>query len=55
LPAISFALNTLLNKSTNITPFKLKYTCKLKSALKAAINAIDFKPLIKKGVKAFVK
>ena len=53
--AILFALNISLNKFTNITPFKLKYACKLKFALKAAIKAIDFKLLTKKRAKAFVE
>jgi len=55
LLAILFALNISLNKFTNITPFKLKYACKLKFALKAAIKAIDFKLLTKKRAKAFVE
>ena len=52
---ISFALNILLNKFTNITPFKLRYAYKLKFALKAIIKAINLKLLIKRGAKAFIK
>jgi hypothetical protein len=55
LLVILFALNILLNKFTNITPFKLRYACKLKFALKAIIKAINLKLLTKRGVKAFIK
>ena len=53
--AILFALNISLNKFTNITPFKLKYACKLKFILKAITNITNLKPLTKKGAKAFIK
>jgi hypothetical protein len=55
LLVILFALNILLNKFINITLFKLRYAYKLKFMLKAIIKAIDFKLLIKRGVKAFIK
>jgi hypothetical protein len=45
----------LFNKFISITPFKLRYAYKLKSALEAVIEASDFKLLIKRGVEAFVE
>jgi hypothetical protein len=55
LPAILFALNTLLNKFTSMTPFELRYARKLKSALKAITDITDLRPLTKRGAKAFIK